>query len=127
MPALANAIFPQHPPRTKPSASIGCATESRAAQMDHYSQSLDEDKMARVKADMDDVKNVMVDNIEKARARSLDPRASCQTMQQPSSSNCCSCHYWLSNSASFWLPSLPVHAHSLLLPPMLPSRLGGRC
>ena len=33
--------------------------------MDHYSSSLDEDKMARVKADMDDVKNVMVDNIEK--------------------------------------------------------------
>ena len=36
-----------------------------APQMDHYSSSLDEDKMARVKADMDDVKNVMVDNIEK--------------------------------------------------------------
>jgi hypothetical protein len=44
-------------------------------QMDHYSQSLDEDKMARVKADMDDVKNVMVDNIEKARARPLRPCA----------------------------------------------------
>ena len=33
--------------------------------MDHYSSSLEEDKMARVKADIDDVKNVMVDNIEK--------------------------------------------------------------
>jgi hypothetical protein len=43
--------------------------------MDHYSQSLDEDKMARVKADMDDVKNVMVDNIEKVRARPLRPCA----------------------------------------------------
>ncbi len=41
--------------------------------MDHYSSSLDEDKMARVKADMDDVKNVMVDNIEKARRRPPRP------------------------------------------------------
>mmetsp|Transcript_14971 Transcript_14971/g.40963 ORF Transcript_14971/g.40963 Transcript_14971/m.40963 type:complete len:149 (+) Transcript_14971:2-448(+) len=38
-------------------------------QMEHYGQSLDEDKIARVKADMDDVKNVMVDNIEKVLKR----------------------------------------------------------
>ena len=39
-------------------------------QMDHFSQSLEEDKMAKVRADMDDVKNVMVDNIEKVKAHS---------------------------------------------------------
>jgi hypothetical protein len=54
---------------------MGALLKCRVAQMDHYSQSLDEDKMARVKADMDDVKNVMVDNIEKARASSLLRRA----------------------------------------------------
>uniref|UniRef100_A0A6U4MYF0 V-SNARE coiled-coil homology domain-containing protein n=1 Tax=Hemiselmis andersenii TaxID=464988 RepID=A0A6U4MYF0_HEMAN len=38
-------------------------------QMDHYSASGDNDKIERVKADMDDVKNVMVDNIEKVLKR----------------------------------------------------------
>jgi hypothetical protein len=37
--------------------------------MDHYSASGDIDKIERVKADMDDVKNVMVDNIEKVLKR----------------------------------------------------------
>jgi len=37
--------------------------------MDHYSSSGDVDKIERVKADMDDVKNVMVDNIEKVLKR----------------------------------------------------------
>jgi hypothetical protein len=41
--------------------------------MDHYSQNVEEDKIARVKADMDDVKNVMVDNIEKVLSLSFLP------------------------------------------------------
>jgi hypothetical protein len=36
-----------------------------AKQMDYYSQNGGQDKVDRVKAEMDDVKNVMVDNIEK--------------------------------------------------------------
>ena len=38
-------------------------------QMEHYSSSEEADKIDRVKADMDDVKNVMVDNIEKVLKR----------------------------------------------------------
>mmetsp|Transcript_17928 Transcript_17928/g.43317 ORF Transcript_17928/g.43317 Transcript_17928/m.43317 type:complete len:212 (-) Transcript_17928:26-661(-) len=38
-------------------------------QMEHYSSSGEADKIDRVKADMDDVKNVMVDNIEKVLKR----------------------------------------------------------
>jgi vesicle-associated membrane protein 7 len=44
-------------------------TQVLAKQMDHYSSSGDVDKIERVKADMDDVKNVMVDNIEKVLKR----------------------------------------------------------
>jgi hypothetical protein len=37
--------------------------------MEHYSSSAESDKIDRVRADMDDVKNVMVDNIEKVLKR----------------------------------------------------------
>ena len=40
--------------------------------MEHYSSSVEADKIDRVKADMDDVKNVMVDNIEKVLNLSRD-------------------------------------------------------
>ena len=40
-----------------------------ARQMEHYSQSGGQDKVDKVRAEMDDVKNVMVDNIEKVLKR----------------------------------------------------------
>lgn len=58
-------------------------------QMDHYSSSGDVDKIERVKADMDDVKNVMVDNIEKvgtlSALLSVSPFPSKQTYSSCSS------------------------------------------